>query len=126
MDKSDISICRVYSPPHHKEGVWVLVDRLWPRGLKKESIPFDLWLKDIAPSPSLRQWFHQDSANHWLEFAQRYLAELQDKAELIKELRETARRTPVTLFYAAKDTLHNHALVLQKTLLSWPDAPELI
>ena len=61
MANCDITICRVYSPPRHKEGVWILVDRLlWPRGIKKHTIAFDLWPKEIAPSPSLRKWFNHE------------------------------------------------------------------
>ncbi len=123
MAHSEIAICRVYTPPSHKEGIWILVDRLWPRGIKKESIALDLWLKEIAPSPALRKWFNHDP-DKWLDFATRYVQELQDKQELLGQIREKAKQAPVTLFYGAKDTQHNHALVLQKTLKSWPDLPE--
>jgi uncharacterized protein YeaO (DUF488 family) len=125
MTYSDITICRVYSPPNHKEGVWILVDRLWPRGIKKDKIAFDLWLKEISPSPSLRKWFNHEPEK-WTDFARRYVEELQGKQELIESIKETASHKPVTLFYAAKDTLHNHALVLQATLNSWPISPEII
>ncbi|KTC86746.1 DUF488 domain-containing protein [Legionella brunensis] len=121
---ANISICRVYTPPPHKEGVWILIDRLWPRGIKKSSIAFDLWLKEIAPSPSLRKWFDH-KPEKWINFARLYIDELQNHQELIESIKETARHEPVTLFYAAKDTLHNHALVLQATLISWPDPPAI-
>lgn len=124
MTASKITLSRVYSPPEHKEGTWILVDRLWPRGLKKDSIPFDMWLKEITPSPALRKWFHQDRDN-WPEFAKRYAQELKEKPELIEKVLTLARTSPITLFYAAKDLEHNHALVLQKVLKSWPQTPEI-
>ena len=124
MDHSDISICRVYNPPESKKGIWILVDRLWPRGIKKDAIAFDLWLKEIAPSPTLRKWFNHEP-DKWIEFYRRYVTELKNKQELIESVNKTALHTPVTLFYAAKDPLHNHALVLQATLISWPVLPEM-
>ena len=117
------SLPSLYSPAH-KAGVWILVDRLWPRGLKKESLAFDLWLKEIAPSPTLRKWFNHEP-DKWDDFARRYVKELQDQQALIEEIRDKAKHASITLFYAAKDTQHNHALVLQKVLESWPDTPEL-
>ncbi|HAT1803477.1 TPA: DUF488 family protein [Legionella pneumophila] len=124
MTAPEITLSRVYSPPEHKEGLWILVDRLWPRGIKKESFPLDMWLKDVAPSPALRKWFHQDS-DHWHEFAKQYAQELKEKPELIEHVLALASTSPVTLFYAAKDLQHNHALVLQKVLKSWPKIPEI-
>ncbi|KGP64248.1 uroporphyrin-III methyltransferase [Legionella norrlandica] len=124
MSHAQITIERVYSPPEHKEGKWILVDKLWPRGIKKDSIAFDMWLKEIAPSTSLRKWFHQDS-NNWCKFAKRYIQELQEKSDLIEDILEMAKDSSITLFYAAKDIHHNHALVLQKVLLSWPRTPEI-
>ncbi|HHL3494066.1 TPA: DUF488 domain-containing protein [Legionella pneumophila] len=124
MTTPQIALSRVYSPPERKEGLWILVDRLWPRGIKKDSIPLDMWLKDIAPSPALRKWFHQDR-EHWPEFATRYAQELKEKPELIEHLLTLANTSPITLFYAAKDPHHNHALVLQKVLKSWPKTPEI-
>ncbi|WED44621.1 DUF488 domain-containing protein [Legionella cardiaca] len=124
MSHAKIAICRVYTPPSHKEGIWILVDRLWPRGLKKTSLDVDLWLKEISPSPTLRKWFNHDPEK-WDEFARRYVHELKDKPELIEQVLEKAKKKPVTLFYAAKDTHHNHALVLQAVLQAWPSSPEL-
>ncbi|MDR3442997.1 MAG: DUF488 family protein [Legionella sp.] len=118
-----IELCRVYTPPAHKEGFWILVDRLWPRGLKKDELAFDLWLKDIAPSPTLRVWFNHDPSK-WSEFFARYVLELQSKKELVEQVLDEAKHAPVTLFYAAKDTQHSHALVLQETLKSWPKPPK--
>lgn len=82
-------------------------------------------VKGSHTSTELRKWFHQDNAGNWFEFAQRYIRELQDKPELIEQVRERAAHSPVTLFYAAKDPVHNHALVLQKVLLCWPQSPDV-
>ncbi len=119
-----ITICRVYEPPAHKEGIWILVDRLWPRGIKKDTLAIDLWLKEIAPSSSLRKWFNHEP-DKWPGFEQRYMEELQDKQKLIECILEKARHSPITLFYAAKDTYHNHALVLQAVLKNWPKLPKI-
>lgn len=121
--KPKITICRVYSPPPKKEGLWVLVDRLWPRGIKKEALDLDLWLKELAPSTELRKWFNHD-AEKWPEFQQRYLDELKSKKEAIELLFDKAQHAPITLFYGAKDTKHNQALVLQAVLQAWPELPE--
>jgi uncharacterized protein YeaO (DUF488 family) len=124
MAHHNIVICRVYEPPKNKQGIWILVDRLWPRGLKKEALAFDFWLKEIAPSPALRQWFHHDPTQ-WEDFSRHYVKELASKKELIESVKKMMEKSPVTLFYAAKDPLHNHALVLQATLNSWPALPEI-
>ncbi len=113
-----IHICRVYTPPKVKEGTWILVDRLWPRGLKKESLVFDLWLKNITPSIPLRQWFHEDIEGRWNEFINCYIEELEHKGDLIEHLLEMAKHAPVTLFYAA------HTIILQAVLYSWPNLPD--
>lgn len=115
-----IQICRVYTPPKVKSGTWILVDRLWPRGLKKETLNFDLWLKDITPSTQLRQWFHENPKERWGEFINQYIEELKNKRPLIEQIQSIAKHTSVILFYAAKDTKHNHAIILQKMLRSWP------
>lgn len=121
--RNKIHICRVYTPPKIKEGVWILIDRLWPRGLKKETLAFDFWLKDITPSVSLRQWFHENTIERWGEFVDRYIGELDHKGDLIEQILEQAEHTPVTLFYASKDPKHNHARILQAVLDSWPNSP---
>lgn len=119
-----IQICRVYTPPKTKKGTWILVDRLWPRGLKKEKLDFDLWLKEITPSPELRKWYHGDNQNRWEDFAYHYIEELKTKGPLIEDVLDMAKKAPVTLFYAAKDTKQNHAIVLREVLCSWPKLPE--
>lgn len=105
-----VAIKRIYSAPEHGDGKRVLVDRLWPRGISKDRARIDLWLKDIAPSNELRKWFGHDPAK-WPEFQERYRAELEGSAGL-DELKDLCRQGKVTLVYAAKDELHNNAVVL--------------
>ena len=109
--EADIRIKRVYDPPDEADGTRVLVDRLWPRGLRKENATLTLWLKEIAPSPELRKWFGHDPAR-WTEFSRRYRAELERNDEAVARLADLSKRGPLTLLYAAHDTLHNHAPVL--------------
>lgn len=108
---ADIRVKRVYDPPDKDDGVRVLVDRLWPRGLRKENAALTLWLKEIAPSAELRTWFGHDPAR-WTEFTRRYRAELAQNNEAVARLAALSARGPVTLLYAAHDTAHNHAVVL--------------
>jgi len=110
-----VAIKRVYEEPDREDGMRILVDRLWPRGLSKEKAQVDLWLKDIAPSTELRKWFSHDP-DKWTEFQARYRKELKSKAELLAELREKAAKGQVTLLYGAKDEVHNEAVVLKKLL----------
>ena len=108
------SIKRIYDPADPADGTRVLVDRLWPRGMKKENAHLDAWIKEVAPSPELRTWFGHDP-ERFDEFSARYRAELQGNAALA-ELRKLGRDKPVTLLYAARDPQVNHALVLQAVL----------
>lgn len=110
-----ITLKRIYEPAGKDDGFRVLVDRLWPRGISKEEADLDLWLKDVAPSNELRKWFGHDPAK-WTEFEKRYKAELEDKKEQLVQLRSQAAKGHVTLLFAAKDTEHNNAVVLQKYL----------
>ena len=110
-----IEIKRVYEEPGPADGLRVLVDRLWPRGLTKEKADVDIWLKDIAPSTELRKWFSHDPAK-WAEFQTRYREELKSKSDLVADLREKAAKRKVTLLYGAKDEVHNEAVVLQALL----------
>ena len=101
-----------------------LVDRLWPRGVRKSAVAGDPWLKDVAPSPELRTWFGHDP-DRFAAFADRYRAELERKPEVLEPILEAAREGPVTLLYAARDTEHNHAVVLRdhlESLLASPDS----
>jgi uncharacterized protein YeaO (DUF488 family) len=93
-----------------------LVDRLWPRGVRKDSLDLDGWLKDVAPSTELRRWFHQDRSQ-WEEFRERYRAELDDAAEAATPLLEALRDGRIVLLYDAKDRDRNHAMVLRDWLL---------
>ena len=114
MTTSSIQVKRVYEPASDKDGVRVLVDGLWPRGLSKTAAAVDLWLKDIGPSRALRQWFNRDPSR-WAEFKRRYAAELDALAERspsVKALAGAVRRGQVTLLFAARDTRHNVAVAL--------------
>lgn len=104
-------IKRVYEPVQPGDGTRVLVDRLWPRGVSKARAHIDLWLKDIAPSPALREWFGHDPAR-WNEFRRRYREELRDQAAAVARMEDLAALGRVTLIYAAQDNAHNHAIVL--------------
>jgi uncharacterized protein YeaO (DUF488 family) len=106
---------RVYESAEVSDGVRFLVDRLWPRGIKKEKLEMKAWLKDVAPSPELRKWFAHDP-DKWQEFERRYRAELEANSNAWKPILEAAKQGDVTLLYSARDTEHNSALLL-KTFL---------
>ena len=107
-----LQIGRVYDPPSVDQGFRVLVDRLWPRGLRRDAAAVDLWLKDIAPSAELRTWFSHDPGR-WPEFVRRYQAELDAHPEPVSRLGALLRaHGRLTLLYAARDTAHNHAVAL--------------
>ncbi len=110
----DVRIQRVYDH-EPREGAVFLVDRLWPRGVRKDELKLDGWVKDAAPSTELRQWFGHRS-ERFAEFARRYRAELDAHPEVLQPLRDAAARGPVTLLYAAKDPVHNQAVVLRDYL----------
>jgi uncharacterized protein YeaO (DUF488 family) len=113
-----IAIKRVYEPVTPADGYRVLVDRLWPRGLSKEAVSLDLWMKELAPSTALRQWFGHDPAR-WDGFRHRYAAELDHAAEHWQALVQKASRHQVTLLYAARDEEHNQAVALKAYLDNW-------
>ncbi|HVN24746.1 MAG TPA: DUF488 domain-containing protein [Syntrophorhabdales bacterium] len=110
-----VGIKRVYDVPTRQDGKRILVDRLWPRGVKKDPKVVDDWMKEIAPSDDLRKWFSHDPAK-WVEFKRRYKKELETKRELVEQLRRQARGGQLTLLYAAKDTEHNNAVVLKEII----------
>jgi Uncharacterized conserved protein len=110
-----IRVKRVYDPAGQEDGLRFLADRLWPRGMKKESLKLDGWLKDIAPSDELRRWFGHDPEK-WAEFCRRYEAELGEKSETWRPLLETARNKDVTLLFGAHDLEHNNAVALKAFL----------
>jgi len=111
-----VRLRRAYEAASADDGTRVLVDRLWPRGVSKDAAAIDLWLKDLAPSTELRQWFGHDPAR-WAEFQQRYAQEVRQHPQAFEQLRELARKGPVTLVYAARDETHNDAVVLRELLL---------
>lgn len=114
-------IKRAYVPPAREDGYRVLVDRLWPRGLSKQTAAIDLWLKEIAPSAELRQWFGHDRTR-WSEFKRRYQEELRapERSSALGRLRQAEReRGTVTLLFATREATHNHAAFLRE-LLSGP------
>jgi uncharacterized protein YeaO (DUF488 family) len=106
---------RVYEPARPGDGVRVLSERLWPRGLRKEDARIDLWLKEIAPSPALRQWYGHEPAK-WEEFRRRYLAELEDNPDDVGRLRALLAEGPVTLVYASQDEQRNSTALLKEWL----------
>jgi uncharacterized protein YeaO (DUF488 family) len=110
-----IKVKRAYVQPAPEDGFRVLVERLWPRGLKKEAVALDLWLKDVAPSPELRRWFGHDPAR-WEEFCRRYWIELAQRPAPVKGLREKLRQGQVTLVYGSRDQEHNAAMALKAFL----------
>ena len=107
----DIRVKRIYDPPDRSDGARVLVDRLWPRGARKDTAKLKLWLKDIAPSAELRRWFGHDPTQ-FAEFSLRYRAELSANKDAVGQVDDLAKAGPLTLLYAARDTEHNHARVL--------------
>ncbi len=106
---------RVYEGTAASDGTRFLVERLWPRGIKKEDLKMKAWLKDVAPSPELRKWFAHDPEK-WTEFKKRYRAELKSNPDAWKPILEAAKKGNVTLLYSARDTEHNSALLLKDFL----------
>jgi uncharacterized protein YeaO (DUF488 family) len=128
----DIKLKRAYGQPSARDGTRILIDRLWPRGVRKSDAAIDRWIKDIAPSTALRKWFGHDPAR-WQEFRRRYAAEIHDNADPLAELRAATHKNttppacgglraaptkgPITLVFAARDELLNDAVVLRDVLL---------
>lgn len=108
-----IKIKRAYDPPEASDGQRFLVDHLWPRGIKKEALHLDGWLKDVAPSTELRKWFGHEPAK-WEEFKRRYFSELDEKPDALQPLLEASG--PITLLFGAHDTEHNNAVALEAYL----------
>ncbi len=115
-----IRIKRIYEPPAAADGFRVLVDRLWPRGVKKEEAAIDMWVKQLAPSSELRKWFGHEDAR-FKAFSRRYRAELDEMAAEVEKLIASTRGRTMTLVYAARNTRANHALVLQEWLQRYLD-----
>lgn len=111
-----IQLKRVYQAPEASDGFRVFVDRLWPRGMRKAAFSYDLWAKEITPSSSLRQWFHEDPDNHWDLFSALYKKEL-NSSPAVSQFLATIKPYPiVTLLYASKSPDHNHAMLLKEFL----------
>lgn len=113
---ANVKLKRAYDPPAASDGTRILVDRLWPRGVKKANAAIDQWDKSIAPSTRLRNWFGHDPAR-WPEFRQRYASEIHGHREELAALRARAESGRITLIFAAHDKMHNHAIVLRDVLL---------
>jgi uncharacterized protein YeaO (DUF488 family) len=111
----EIRVKRIYEPPEPADGYRLLVDRLWPRGVSRESASLDGWMKEIAPSSELRRWFSHD-VSRWQEFKRRYAVELSTREHLVTEILSLARNRPVTLLYSARDSGHNQAVALAEHL----------
>ncbi len=114
-----LRVKRAYDAPAPDDGVRVLVDRLWPRGITKARARIDLWLKDVAPSAALRAWFGHDTAR-WTGFRDRYFRELERHPDAVAQLRALARKGSVTLVFGARDEQHNNAVALGQYLASHP------
>lgn len=112
----NVKLKRAYDEPLAEDGIRILVDRLWPRGVKKKAAAIDLWAKDLAPSTELRKWFGHAPAR-WAEFRRRYIVEIRQHTELLDEIRKLARRGTVTLIYAARDQKHNEAIIIRDMIV---------
>lgn len=110
-----INVKRAYDPPAARDGARILVDRLWPRGISKEELKLDSWMKDLSPSNDLRKWYHAGD-HKWEDFRNRYFKELDSEPEAVAELRKKARGHTVTLLYGSKDEEHNNAVALKEYL----------
>lgn len=110
-----LKVKRVYDDISIQDGKRILVDRVWPRGIKKEDLELDEWCKDLAPSTELRKWFNHD-VDKWKEFKEKYEEELKDKGNIIAEIQKDSDGHNVTLLYAAKDEQHNQAVVLKEII----------
>lgn len=116
ISAENVRLKRAYEPAEAADGVRILVDRLWPRGVSKEDARIDEWIRDIAPSTELRTWFGHDPVR-WVEFQRRYRDEIRAHPDRLVQLRDLARKGPMTLVYAARDEAHNDAVVLRDVLL---------
>ena len=113
---NNVKLKRAYEPVSADDGTRILIDRLWPRGVKRADAAIDQWFKDVAPSTSLRKWFGHDP-ERWAEFRRRYAAEVHQHPEQLTTLRTLARQGPITLVFSARDELHNDAVALRDLLL---------
>ncbi len=116
MPPMQITIKRVYETASNDDGLRILVDRLWPRGLSKDRAKIDLWLREVAPSNELRRWFNHEPEK-WDEFRRRYFSELTEKEGAVQSVWNQATRSRVTLLFAAKDAIRNNAVALREHLI---------
>ena len=110
-----VRIKRIYDPVSPDDGKRICIDRLWPRGMKKEEVKMDEWLKEISPSDTLRKWFGHDPSKYE-EFKKRYIKELEPHAEILERIKKEGKKETVTLLFSAKDVEHNNATVLEEIL----------
>jgi uncharacterized protein YeaO (DUF488 family) len=122
LPASHLRLKRAYEPVEPEDGIRILIDRLWPRGVSKAEAALDDWMKEIAPSTELREWFGHDP-KRWPEFQRRYKAELQQHTEELDRIRALAKKQTVTLVYSAHDEEHNDAIVLRDVLLEEKRSP---
>lgn len=115
MARSKLQIKRAYEPAAPGDGFRILVDRLWPRGVRKDDLKVDLWARDAAPSSALRKWYGHDP-ERWAGFLERYFAELDRNPDALEPIREALRKGKVTLVYSARDEQHNQAVALKTYL----------
>ena len=115
--RTDIRTKRVYEPATSHDGFRVLVDRVWPRGLTREQVQADLWMKDVAPSTALRRWFGHDRSK-WEAFKRQYFSELDTQPQAVARLLEEAAKGRLTLLFSARDAAYNQAVALREYLLS--------
>lgn len=108
-----IKIKRVYDEPSSADGYRVLIDKMWPRGMTKEELKYDIWAKDVAPSTPLRKWFHEDPDSNWAGFEEKYIHELEMSSGVKTLINKVKGKKTVTLLYSAKNKVENNALVLQ-------------
>ena len=120
--KTAIRVKRAYEPPSKNDGLRILIDRLWPRGISKTALKLDAWVKHLAPSNELRQWYKHDPEK-FAEFRRRYKAELKSQGEALDELRDTVRGRTITLLTATKDLDLSHATVLRALLGRYSPRP---
>lgn len=116
VDMTRVRIKRVYAPEEAADGFRVLVDRMWPRGMRRDELHFDLWAKQLTPSTALRQWYHADPESRWTEFKRRYTQELHASPEVCSFVESIREKPVVTLLFASKNATENHALILQDYL----------
>lgn len=111
----NIQVKRVYEPPEKEDGYRILIDRLWPRGIKKENARLDEWNKELAPSTGLRKWFHEGKGT-FEQFATRYKREMEEKEAELARVKEISKEKNITLLYGSREARQNHAIILQEIL----------